>query len=262
MTDKRIRESGFSITFLGQNSYSIETERDSAAKGKPGYRIAIDPYLSDWCANRGKQLERTSKSRLYPPLISPENLEVDLVLLTHSHCDHADPETLAALAAKPSTRIIGPRDALTVARQAGIGEDRLQLIHPGEELIIDTGTHPGLRIRATFALPTDGSDLNHVGFLIGFADGSTFWNTGDTAWCDTLPILAAAEVRTAVQRWHTEGAHRLIDLEHEGATWEGPNQHGPDLMAVCINAGYGNLSHWDASRLAGAAQARYVIPAH
>ncbi|WP_304222031.1 MBL fold metallo-hydrolase [Gracilinema caldarium] len=246
-----IQKSGFSIRFLGQNSFILMDSQ--------GFSIAIDPYLSDWCASRGKDKTPTPKSRLFPPPIAPENLDVDLVLLTHSHCDHADPETLRALAGKGHIRVAGPRDALKAAEKAGISAERLRLIHPGEEITFyskpgmlaaaeqirrssESPFEGGIRIKATFALPTDGTDLNHVGYIIRFSDGSTFWNTGDTAWCDLLPTLASREVCKTIAEWN-------------GGT-------GPNVMAVCINAGYGNLSHWDASRLAGAAQARYVVPAH
>jgi L-ascorbate 6-phosphate lactonase len=250
-----LNQAGFVLRFLGQNSFILTDSK--------GFSVAIDPYLSDWCATRGRSTEPTAKSRLFPPPMRPEDLDVDLVLLTHSHCDHADPETLTALAPKRHIRVAGPRDALKVAEKAGISAERLRLIHPGEEItfynkpgVLAAAEHlrrgtgeRGLRVKATFALPTDGSDLNHLGYLLQFSDGSTFWNTGDTAWCDTLPMLAAGEAVKTVQEWKSE----VQKTEAE---------YGPDVMAVCINAGYGNLSHWDASRLAGAAHARYVIPAH
>jgi len=250
-----LNQAGFVLRFLGQNSFILTDSK--------GFSVAIDPYLSDWCATRGRSTEPTAKSRLFPPPMRPEDLDVDLVLLTHSHCDHADPETLTALATKRHIRVAGPRDALKVAEKAGISAERLRLIHPGEEItfyskpgVLAAAEHlrrgtgeRGLRVKATFALPTDGSDLNHLGYLLQFSDGSTFWNTGDTAWCDTLPMLAAGEAVKTVQEWKSE----VQKTEAE---------YGPDVMAVCINAGYGNLSHWDASRLAGAAHARYVIPAH
>ncbi|HCM27896.1 MAG: hypothetical protein A2Z99_21055 [Treponema sp. GWB1_62_6] len=223
IAEARAPEDGFSVWFLSQNSFILKDPR--------GTLVAIDPYLSDWCATRGKSKERTSRSRLRPPLILPEELDVDLVLLTHSHCDHADPETLAVLASKGRVRCLCPHDALLVARTAGFPEERLSLAHAGQEYVMEG--EGGIRIRSTFALPTDGTDLNHLGFFIRFSGGATFWDTGDSAWCDTLPSLSCAALGAA-----------------------------PDVMAVCINAGYGNLSHWDASRLAGAAKARFAVPAH
>ncbi len=229
---EKIRDSvppsaGFSAWFLGQNSFVL--------KGPDGILVAIDPYLSDWCACRGKTTGPTPRSRLFPPPIAPEKLDVDLVLLTHSHCDHADPETLGALVKNPRIRVAGPRDALEVAREAGFAADRLTLLHAGQE-----ARFGNVAVRTTFALPTDGTDLNHVGFLVVFSNGTSFWDTGDTAWADGLPDLAVAAVRAGLPA---------------GAA-------GPDLMAVCINSGYGNLSHWEAARLAGAAKPRFAVPCH
>ena len=231
---------GFHLWFLGQNSFVL--------KGSDGFTLAIDPYFSDWCAQRGKGTGPTEKSRLFPPPLLPAELDVDVVLLTHSHCDHADPETLSALAKNPRIRVLGPKDAVKVAQDAGFTQERLRTIHAGEETNYGKTTGvlaaaesirqgkggQGTTVRATFALPTDGSDLNHLGYLIRFSGGASFWNTGDTGWCDTLPLLAG---------------HSMVAAP-------------PDVMAVCINAGYGNLSHWDASRLAGAVKARYVVPCH
>lgn len=237
---------GFSAWFLGQNSFVI--------KGADGFLIAIDPYLSDWCATRGKASVPTPKSRLYPPPLLPDELRVDLVLLTHSHCDHADPETLSALAANYRVRVVGPRDATTVALASGFPAERVRTIHAGEEFTFErkpgvlataerfrSGSIQGcLDVRATFALPTDGTDLNHVGFLLRFPNGATFWDTGDSAWCDFLPVLAGSSVRAGLPK----------------------DAKGPDVMAVCINAGYGNLSHWDAARLAGSVTPRFAVPTH
>ncbi len=279
-----INHAGFSLRFLGQNSFLLTDTN--------GFSVAIDPYLSDWCSHRGAGGAPNAKSRMFPPPIKPEDLDVDLVLLTHSHCDHADPETLRVLATKRHIRVAGPRDALKVAEKAGISAERLRLIHPGEEITfyskpgvlaaaeqIRWGSgERGIRVKGTFALPTDGSDLNHIGYLIEFSDGSTFWNTGDTAWCDFLPLLSAREVLRTVQQWRKGKMTKTESGSNGGSRCEssGENEYnqsgepdvsyldnlGPDVMAVCINAGYGNLSHWDASRLAGAAQARYVLPAH
>ncbi len=237
---------GFSLWFLGQNSFVL--------KGPDGFLTAIDPYLSDWCATRGKISGRTPRSRLYPPPLSPAELDVDLVLLTHSHCDHADPETLAVLAKNRRIRVAGPRNAVQVALEAGFSPERVRTLHAGEEIRIPKtsgilalaesirsgGSLPGtgLSVTATFALPTDGTDLNHQGFLLRFPNGASFWDTGDTAWFDGLPVLATAGLRAAL------------------------GDAGPDVMAVCINAGYGNLSHWDASRLAGAARPKFAVPTH
>ncbi len=222
-----VPQNGFVMWFLGQNSFVL--------KSPGGLVVAIDPYLSDWCATRGLTKERVERSRLYPPPFEPEDLDVDFVLLTHSHCDHADPETLSRLAPHSRASLIAPFQAAAVAREAGWPAKRLHLIHASEAF----QAAPDLLIWATYALPTDGSDLNHIGFLLRFGSAS-FYNTGDTAWCDQLPGLVAASVRAGLPE----------------------DASGPDVMAVCVNAGYGNLSHWDASRLAASISPRYTVPCH
>ena len=220
---------GYSLWFLGQNSFIL--------KAPDGMVIAVDPYLSDYCATRGKGTQPTPKSRLFPTPLLPAELDCAVVLLTHSHCDHADPETLSVLAGKADMSLFAPRDAAKVALDAGFAPERVRIIHAGESFDL---ARNGTRATASFALPTDGSDLNHVGYLLVFPNGSSFWNTGDTAWHETLPMLATAVFT--------------------GSLPAGKN--GPDLMAVCINSGYGNLSHWDAARLAGAAKPLYAVPVH
>ena len=37
-----------------------------------------------------------------------------------------------------------------------------------------------LRVTGTFALPTDDSDLNHMGFVFQYANGPKIYMTGDT----------------------------------------------------------------------------------
>ncbi|HOK00194.1 MAG TPA: MBL fold metallo-hydrolase [Termitinemataceae bacterium] len=299
------------IWFLGQNSFIF--------KDSQSFTVAIDPYLSDYCATRGIVPGPTEKSRKFPPPVLPEELAVDLILLTHSHCDHADPETLKGVAqsfshaveASPKQgespaknlaapipqskekkplhqggwlRIAGPRLALEVARKAGIPLEQLRLIQVGEEVFFSKkpgilaaaerlrsgNADKGVLVRGTFAIPTDTTDLNHMGFLIRFAGGITLWNTGDTAWSEHLLELGGKDVRETVQRWQEEDTAASPQEamqegkgeQHAALSSAEASHRGPDLMLVCINAGYGNLSHWEAACLAGAAEPRLVIPTH
>jgi L-ascorbate 6-phosphate lactonase len=225
---------GFALWFLGQNGFVL--------KAPDGLTVAVDPYLSDWCADRGSGRFVSGRSRLYPPPLAPGGLAVDLLLLTHSHCDHADPAVLAALAGDARVRLVAPWHAAELARAARWPEDRISLIHAGQELAFSApaAAAPGLAVRGVFALPTDGGDPNHLGYLLRFPSGASFYLTGDTAWTDTLPLLVTETLAPGLA----------------------PGAAGPDLMAVCINSGYGNLSHWDAARLAGAVKPGLAVPVH
>ena len=119
-----------------------------------------------------------------PIFIEPEDLELDVFITTHSHEDHADPETIRRISRSSGTRFVGPFDSLRVFRECGVPGSHQRLIHPGETLELSSA----VTLRATFALPTDGTDLNHTGALLEFRNGITFYNTGDTAYAEILGI--------------------------------------------------------------------------
>lgn len=207
--------------FLGQNSFILKDES--------GTTIAIDPYLSDYCATgpvtRGPPPPRNERSRILPLFIEPGDLDVDWILITHSHCDHADSITLAGLDRGKRWRVAAPWAASKVALDAGVPGDRVRVVNPGEEFELGP-----VKAKALFAEPTDPGDVNHLGYLLRFACGKAYYNSGDTA---ASPLL-------------------LAQARSLGAHW----------MSVCINAGYGNLSHWQAAELVRAVEPRYAVPCH
>ncbi len=72
-------------------------------------RILIDPYLS-FSVDKGAKNRAGIWQRAYPPPVTPSQLnKIDYILLTHSHTDHTDPESVPELfMANPSVRFIGP----------------------------------------------------------------------------------------------------------------------------------------------------------
>jgi len=203
------------VWHLGQNSWVL--------KGTNGTIVAVDPYLTDFCASKRTQT-KAAKSRLLPVFIEPEDLRAHVVLITHSHPDHADPFTLERLTTKNSATFLGPWQALKVVTEAGIPADRQVLMHP-----LQTVTVAGVQITGTFAEPTDFVDLNHMGFVVQFEGGRVWYNSGDTAKTELL--------------------------EHVKA-------YKPAMMAVCINGGYHNLSHWEAAEICALVQPEVAVPAH
>ena len=58
-------------------------------------RLIVDPYLSDTLAEKYKGTATPHKRMARPP-VDPAGLgRIDLVLITHHHTDHMDPETLS-----------------------------------------------------------------------------------------------------------------------------------------------------------------------
>lgn len=219
---------GAALWFLGQNSW---VWRDPT-----GILAAIDPYLTDFCAS-GRGGAATEKSRRLPVFIEPEDFDVDLVLITHSHCDHTDPYTWERYLRKEKTRFMAPWEASRILESAGIPRDRITVMHAGQR-----EEFRGLGVTALFAEPTDTTDLNHLGYLMHFTGGLSWYNTGDTAPSELL----VRQIR-----------------ERLGFCGEGASAPGRlDGMTVCINGGYNNLGHYGAARLTAGAAPRFVMPAH
>jgi L-ascorbate 6-phosphate lactonase len=205
----------FAVWYLGQNGFIL--------KDASGPLIGIDLYLTNSCAKTFSHLPFRLDRQL-PIFIEPEDLDIDLFVATHSHEDHADPETIRRLSRAESMTFVGPFDALRVFRDCGIKSSSCGLIHPGE--ILQLGS---TQLQATFALPTDGTDLNHSGMLVTFANGLTLYNSGDTAWAERLPALLPS---------------------------------GMDVCTICINGGFHNLMPTQAAAIAHALSPRVVIPCH
>lgn len=211
----RVERGTLALWFLGQNGWMV--------KSPAGQVLAVDPYLSDSCNRPGRALDM---ARQVPVLIQPAELEAHMLACTHSHRDHADPETLCACAASGRVeRFLGPAETQAKFREAGVAEADRRLTFPND--VVELGD---LRLTGTFALPTDATDLTHMGFVVEVDGGPKLWITGDTAWCD---LLAEAGMK-----------------------------HQPDAVCVCINGGYANLSHWEAAELVKRVNPRMAIPCH
>lgn len=198
---------------LGQNGYILKTDQ--------GTLIAVDPYLTDYCGSRRSGV-RTEKSRILPIFIEPEDFDVDCILITHSHTDHADPFTLERL--NEGVFFMAPWQAANVIKDAGISDSHITLIHP-----LQSEKFADIEITGAFAEPTDTSDLNHMGFVLQFQNGKSYYNSGDTAKSELLAHVKDFEI---------------------------------DWMTICINGGYHNLSHWEAAEITSLIQPKVAIPAH
>ncbi len=209
----KVPDGGVCLWFLGQNGWIL--------KSPSGFTLAVDPYLSDICNGRRPNL---NQKRQVPVFIDPVDLAVDLFACTHSHVDHACPTTIAGSWNAGTRRFMGPAETLGVFERAGIPKDERILFWPNHELRFADLTFIG-----TFALPTDHTDLTHMGFVVAVDDGPRVYFTGDTAATDILWTAA---------------------------------RHEPDVMIVCINAGFKNLSHWQAAEFVKVVDPKIAIPCH
>ena len=99
------------LWFVGQAAY--------VAKGG-GVTVAIDPYLTDSVGKASPDFARQA-----PSPIAPEDLDVDIFIITHDHTDHLDPETIARYPRRETTTFVAPRFAAAKLATLGIPAARI-----------------------------------------------------------------------------------------------------------------------------------------
>lgn len=198
------------LWWLGQAGYIVRAGEVT---------VAIDPYLTDSAAAHAPEFVR-----LYPPPITPEELRADVMLITHDHLDHLDPETIRRYPAKAETWFVAPH--LTALRLPALGVPANRIVRLGAG---ETRTVAGVEVRGVFALPTGPDVLDTTGYLLRFANGRSVYHTSDTAF---HPLVLAAAPRA------------------------------PEVMLVPINGKWGNPGPEQAAEFAVAVRPRFVLPNH
>ena len=198
------------ITWLGQAGLLFENET---------VRILVDPYLSDSVAKTMPQ-----NARRIPVDERFLKIKPDVLLLTHDHLDHTDPETLAHYFTEDAPFVI-------LASAAAWGRVRPML--KGQNPVYMTpGTVWTEKDITFYALPAAHSETTAIGFLID--DGEkTYYLTGDT--------LYHFDVIDAV---------RAICPD------------GPDVVFLPINGVGNNMNMTDAADFADEIGAKTVVPLH
>lgn len=211
--EQPVSHGSLGIWWFGQNSFVF--------KSPEGTLAGIDLYLTDSCADLHEGLDLR---RQIPVLLKPEEVEVDVFACTHNHQDHTDPETIQQLRHKDTMQFVGPHPSCKVFGEQNVESGRIVPAWP--DCYIE---HRDLKLHGTFALPTDTSDLNHMGWVLQFGSGPKVYITGDTDYTELLL---------------------------------GVTKHQPDLVITCINGGFNNLSHWEAADLVGKIKPKAAIPCH
>lgn len=189
-----VRTSGCDSAFSRFNP-KMTSSIEVTALGQTGYRICfgrhvvlIDPYLS----NSVEFLAGPGARRLHRvPLEARAANDVDLVLITHAHLDHCDPDTLKPLStASPRARFLAPSVCHPILRDIGIAESRILgvptswvPILPGLELTSVPACHPTVEV-------SPAGDFACVGYGLRF-DGQLLYHAGDTVVCEE--VLAAVK---------------------------------------------------------------------
>lgn len=196
------------ITWLGQAGLLFEI------KGK---LILIDPYLSDSVSK-----DNPKNQRRVPVDTQFLKLEPDMIICTHDHKDHLDPETMAYyLQQQKAISFLCPQKAWEHIRELGRDMDHNYILFDRHT----EWTEFGIRFRAVKA---QHSDVSAIGVLIE-AEEKCLYVTGDTLY------------------------HREIfgDLPEK-----------IDAIFLPVNGVGNNMNFTDAARFAARINAKNVVPIH
>lgn len=208
--DYKLTSSEAALWWLGQAGYVVRGA---------DLTIVIDPYLSD---SAGK--DAPEFSRLFPIPIKPEELRVDIYIITHDHLDHLDPDTILPYSHKDKTWFVAPRQAAKKLVSLGIPMEQIVVLHAGEHWSLGS-----TEISGVFALPTGVDVLDTTGYLVKFGNGRSFYHTSDTEF---HPLVLAAAPKS------------------------------PEVMLVPINGKWGNPGPEMAASFANGIQPKFVLPNH
>jgi L-ascorbate 6-phosphate lactonase len=212
----QVPQGQLAIFWLGGASFAFKT-----ASGKT---VAIDPYLSDAL----EHYYGWKRLPLSPIPLHPDQLAADLILVTHAHEDHLDPEAIPELAASSRAPIAGPVMCVAAMREWGVPAEQIVEINRGERRVV-----AGIDVRAVLAhhvSPAGAQTPDAVGYVLDL-DGCIVYHTGDSLYHDDLRRALPDGVR-------------------------------PQVLLVCINGGYGNMNPGEAARLASEVDPAAVIPMH
>src|SRR5262245_15954626 len=113
------------LWWLGQAGFLI---------GSPAGKIlALDPYLSNSCKAIGRENDFDMDRQIPPPISPAELAGIDAYLLTHSHQDHLDPETVAGYrAAGGHGPYLAPAETCERLQTLGIPASETRMIWPNK----------------------------------------------------------------------------------------------------------------------------------
>jgi L-ascorbate 6-phosphate lactonase len=193
-------------------------------KTSQGTQIYVDPYFSN-CVAQIFGIERA-----VPPPIPVAEAEPDLVVATHWHEDHLDPEGLPQLARRSSTHFLSPPSCQSRLLGWLVPRERVTPIVAGESF-----TFRDVRITAVPARHEAGVPGWEVPDAIGLlieTEGLRIYHTGDTEYDLRLRSLAYDKDRPI------------------------------DVMLTVINGAGGNMNAHEAALLAWHIRPKFLIPMH
>jgi L-ascorbate 6-phosphate lactonase len=216
------------IWWLGQSGYVIKSRQGT---------LVVDPYLSEHLTKKYANTNKPHTRMTAAPLRGSDLREIDLVLASHKHSDHLDPETAPAiLAASPGAELALPNALVEHAVGLGIERDRLIGLDLGITLE-RAGFHVRAIPSAHEGLDTDARGRHlYLGFVIE-TEGLRLYHSGDGVVYDQL-----------ADRLGSSGQFNVFFLPINGRD---PARGVP-----------GNMSASEAVELASRCKPQFVVPHH
>ena len=152
------------VIWLGQAGLLFETE---------GKTIIVDPYLSDSV----EKIEPQNKRRV-PVDKSVFDIKPDIIVLTHNHLDHTDPDTLKHFITQNSNiLVLASGNAWSTERERFGGNKNSVMFNRHSKWTEGNITFT--------AVKAEHSDENAIGFIME-AEGKKYYVTGDTLYNEDI----------------------------------------------------------------------------
>ena len=193
-------------------------------KTSAGTQVYVDPYLTN-CVAQIFGVERG-----FPAPISAEDARPDLVIATHWHEDHLDPQGIPIIAKHSKAMFLAPPSCVSRMLGWGLPRERVTGISVGQ-------THEFKDVKIT-AVPA-----RHLAGIPG-------WETDDA-----IGLLLEIDGLRIYHSGDTEYDLRLRALAY--------NKQAPiDVALLVINGAGGNMNAHEAALLAWQLGAKVIVPMH
>ena len=163
--------SGLRLWWLGGPSYALKSPRTL---------VYVDPYHSGDRADDPQGFVRAIPNYFVPQTVT----RADLVISTHDHVDHCDPDTLRPLYAQTAARFATAPSSAHMMATWGFGAERVQVMAPGTMLAVGDVT-------LTAYSANDWEDEDAVTLMLESGGVGVFIG-GDTLYCDGLDEIGRA----------------------------------------------------------------------
>lgn len=175
--ETQLTDGQIALFYLGQEGFLIRYHDNY---------FLIDPYLSDY-VDRYCCRENVKWVRRYDAPVLPEQLDfVDYVFCTHDHFDHADPDTLRAIAGhNPKAKFIVPEPIRTTIQSYGIEAGRIIGAAAGQEICLGECRISPVPAAHEELHTDENGNYKELGYKMTFGN-TTLFHAGDCCIYDGL----------------------------------------------------------------------------